>query len=178
MVPARHHPVPLQKIRELRVVMHSQSLRRTLVGRFMRAMKDFEQVGTRGFYRPIAQVSFEQAVELVAQSMVTARDLGLADLLVNTTGLTGFTPPSVFARYGMSTRWAQNAGSTLRVALVARAELIDPQKIGVLMLQNRGGTGDVFTNETEALAWLDARLGPGQCSPSFLNRSRSGETDQ
>ena len=31
----------------------------------MRAMKDFEQVGSRGFYRPIAHVSFEQAVDLV-----------------------------------------------------------------------------------------------------------------
>jgi hypothetical protein len=138
----------------------------------MSAMKDFEQVGTRGFYRPIVQVSFEQAVDMVALAIATARDLGLADMLVNTIGLTGFTPPSVFARYNMSTKWAQNSGSTLRVALVARRELIDPQKIGVLMYQNRGGSGDVFTNEAEALAWLDARLGPGQRTPSFLNRPR------
>ena len=60
----------------------------------------------------------------------------------------------------------------MRVALVARPELIDPQKIGVLMFQNRGGNGDVFTNEADAIAWLDARLGPGQRTPSFLNRSR------
>ncbi len=37
-------------------------------------------------------------------------------------------------------------------------EIIDPQKIGVLMAQNRGVNGDVFTNETDALAWLDARI--------------------
>ena len=138
----------------------------------MRAMKDFEQVGSRGFYRPIAHVSFEQAVDLVAQSMITARELGLADLLVNTTGLTGYAPPSVFARYDMASKWTQSAGAALRVALVARPELIDPQKIGVLMMQNRGGTGDVFASESEALAWLDARMGPGQRTPSFLNRSR------
>ena len=141
----------------------------------MRAMKDFEQVGTRGFYRPIAQVSFEQAVDLVAEAIANARQAGLADLLVNTTGLTGFTPPSVFARYGMSAKWAQGAGSSLRVALVARAELIDPQKIGVLMMQNRGGTGDVFTNESDALKWLDARVGPGHRTPSFLDRARTEE---
>jgi hypothetical protein len=138
----------------------------------MRAMKDFEQVGTRGFYRPIAHVTFEQAVDLVAEAMVTARELGLADLLVNTTGLTGFTPPSVFARYAMAGKWTQSAGAMLRVAMVARRELIDPQKIGVLMMQNRGGTGDVFATEAEALSWLDARLGPGQRVPSFLNRAR------
>jgi hypothetical protein len=141
----------------------------------MRAMKDFEQVGTRGFYRPIAHVSFEQAIAMVAEAMRKARELGLADLLVNTTGLTGFTPPSVFARYGMATEWAQAASSALRVALVARPELIDPQKIGVLMVQNRGGAGDVFDNEADALAWLDSRLGPGQRTPSFLNRARTEE---
>jgi len=140
-------------------------------------MKDFETVGTRGFYRPIAQVSFEQAVDMVAQAIATARDMGLADMLANTTGLTGFTPPSVFARYGMSTKWAQSAGSTLRVALIAREELIDRQKIGVLMMQNRGGTGDVFSNEAEALAWLDARVGPGQRSPSFLTRDRAEDPE-
>jgi hypothetical protein len=138
----------------------------------MRAMKDFEQVGTRGFYRPIAHVTFEQAVDLVAEAMVTARELNLSDLLVNTTGLTGFTPPSVFARYSMAGKWTQSAGAMLRVAMVARRELIDPQKIGVLMMQNRGGTGDVFATEAEALSWLDARLGPGQRVPSFLNRAR------
>ena len=144
----------------------------------MRAMKDFEQVGSRGFYRPIAQVTFEQAVDMVAEAMMTARELGLADLLVNSTGLTGFTPPSVFARYGMATKWAQSAGAALRTALVARPELIDSQKIGVLMVQNRGVTGDVFANEADALAWLDARLGPGQRTPSFLNRTRVEEPEE
>ena len=143
----------------------------------MRAMKDFEQVGSRGFYRPIARVTFERAVDLVAEAMVTARELGLADLLVNTTGLTGFTPPSVFARYAMAGKWTQSAGAMLRVAMVARRELIDPQKIGVLMMQNRGGTGDVFATEAEALSWLDARLGPGQRVPSFLNRARDEGDD-
>lgn len=157
-------------------MMQSRDSRRTLVGGCsMTVMKDFEQVGSRGFYRPLAQVSFEQAVDMVARAMATARELNLADLLVNTTGFSGFTPPSVFARYDMAAKWAQSAGAALRVALVARPELIDPQKIGVLMVQNRGASGDVFLNEAEALAWLDARRGPGQRTPSFLDRSRSEE---
>src|SRR3954464_13209360 len=148
-------------------MMHPHSLRRTLAGRCpMRAIKDFEQVGSRGFYRPIAQVSFEQAVDMVANAIANARELGLADLLVNTIGLTGFSPPSVFARYDMASKWASSAGAALRVALVARTELIDRQKIGVLMVQNRGGTGDVFASEIDALAWLDSNLGPGQRTPS------------
>ena len=139
----------------------------------MKVMDHFKQVGSRGFYRPVAQVTFEQAVDMIADGIRAARELGLADLLANTTGLTGFTPPSVFSRHAMALKWAQSAGAALRVALVARPELIDPQRIGVLMYQNRGGNGDVFTNEAEAIAWLDARLGPGQRTPSFLNRSRT-----
>jgi len=69
----------------------------------------------------------------------------------------------VFARYAMATKWVGSAGASLRVAIVARAELIDPQKIGILVMQNRGGSGDVFTTEPDALAWLDKR-----------NRSASG----
>lgn len=122
-------------------------------------MENFEHVGTRGFYRPVAQVTFEQAVDLIETAIAHARKLGLVDLLANSTRLTGFTPPSVFARYAMATRWVGAAGVTLRVAIVARAELIDAQKIGVLIVHNRGGTGDVFTNESDALKWLDARIG-------------------
>jgi len=125
-------------------------------------MEHFELAGTRGFYRPVAQVSFEQAVDLVADAMRHARDLGLADLLANTTRLTGFASPSVFARYAMATKWAENTGPTLRVALVATPEMVDPQRIGVLMMQNRGGNGDVFHDEESALTWLDSRLPPGQ----------------
>jgi hypothetical protein len=47
----------------------------------------------------------------------------------------------------------------MRVAVVARPELIDPQKIGVLMAQNRGVNGDVFSTESAAIAWLDNASG-------------------
>jgi hypothetical protein len=124
----------------------------------VKAPEYFEQVGSRGFYRPVAVVSFEQAIELVAQSMQYARVRGLADLLVNTHDLTGYPTPSTFARYSLAVKWAQSAGGALRVALVTRPEIVDPQKIGVLMAQNRGVNGDVFTNEADALAWLDARI--------------------
>lgn len=141
--------------------MQTLAWQRTLVHeKHGQVMEHFEHIGSRGYYRPVAQVTFEQAVEMVAQAMTHARSLGLADLLVNTSSLTGFAPPSLFARYDMSRRWAQTAGSALRVAMVTRPELIDPQKIGVLMVQNRGGLGDVFVNEADALAWLDSGLRP------------------
>lgn len=131
----------------------------------MNTLANFEQVGKRGIYRPTGSVTFERAVEMVGEGMRHARSLGLQDLMVNTTGLTGFPPPSIFARHALAVKWAESAGSGLIVALVARLELIDPQKIGVLMAQNRGASGDVFPTEAAALAWLDARTGGSATIP-------------
>ena len=120
-------------------------------------MEYFEQIGTRGFYRPLRHATFEQAVDLVAEAMVFARESNCVDLLVSVYGFIGLQPPTVFARYDLAVKWARSAGSKLRVAMVTPAELIDPEKIGVLMAQNRGVTGDVFTSEAAAIAWLDSR---------------------
>jgi hypothetical protein len=125
----------------------------------MNTIKNFEQVGRRGFFRPVGIVSFDQAVEIVAEGMRHARSLELSDLLVNTTALSGFPTPDVFARYSLASKWAESAGAAMRVAVVARPELIDPQKIGVLMAQNRGVNGDVFSTESAAIAWLDNASG-------------------
>jgi hypothetical protein len=123
----------------------------------MNKLAHFEVVGKRGFYRPVCRTTFEKAVEMVADAMRHARDLGLHGLLVNTLGFSGFTSPSIFGRHLLAVKWAEAAGSRLHVAVVTRPELLDPQKIGVVMAQNRGVSGDVFTNEAEALAWLDSR---------------------
>lgn len=123
----------------------------------MEQLANFEVLGRRGFYRPTGKVSFEQAVEMVGVAMRHARSLELASLLVNTNGFTGMTPPTIFARHALAVKWAESAGASLHVAMVARPELIDPQKIGVLMAQNRGVSGDVFTSEAAAMAWLDSR---------------------
>jgi len=125
----------------------------------MNTLKHFEQVGRRGFFRPVGMVSWEQAVEIAATGMRHARSLELADLLINTSGLAGFPTPDVFARYTLANKWAESAGASLRVAVVARPEFIDPQKIGVLMAQNRGVTGDVFPTEAAAIVWLDSGTG-------------------
>jgi hypothetical protein len=123
----------------------------------MNKLDNFEVVGKRAFYRPTGRVSFEQAAEMVAEAMRQARAQDASSLLVNTLDLTGMMPPTIFARHALAVRWAESAGAQLHVAMVARAELIDPEKIGVLMAQNRGVSGDVFTTEAAALTWLDSR---------------------
>jgi hypothetical protein len=120
-------------------------------------VEGFSVSGSRGFFHPVANVSFEQGVEMIAHALKHARSLGLTDVVVNTLEMTGFAPPKVFGRYALATKIVESAGASLRVALVARPEYIDPQKIGVVMVQNRGGSGDIFATEREALKWLDGQ---------------------
>ena len=132
-------------------------------------MKHLEQIGTRAFYRPTGQVTTDRAIELLTQAIRAARALDLADMLVDATQLTGLGNPDVFARYALGAAWAAEAGSQLCVAVVARPELIDHQKIAAVVAQNRHAFANVFDNEQEATRWLDqvsARLArprnPGQ----------------
>jgi hypothetical protein len=119
-------------------------------------MPDLEVAGTRGFFRPAANLNFEGVLEMVAPVLRRARAMGVRDVLINTVNLTGFDPPQVYERFAMAMMLVDTAGSVMRVAVVARPEYIDPEKIGMFMFENRGGSGDVFETEAEALAWLDA----------------------
>jgi hypothetical protein len=133
----------------------------------MTSMRNFRQVGTRGFYEPTGSVSFADGASGVATAIAYAHSLGLADIVVNTLSL-DFPVPSVVDRYTLATRVVANAGGTLRVAFVARPEAIDFQKIGSVMMQNRGIIADTFATEAEALAWLDSKRmpSPGNASES------------
>lgn len=141
--------------------MQSLALRSTLAGKpGMGIMKGLEQIGTRAYFRPVGVFTLAQGMALVAAAIRAARDLGLADMLVDITGASGFAPPNAFERYELGTTWADSAGPNLALAFVVRPELIDPQKIGAVVAQNRNAIVDVFSSEADALAWLDARVRP------------------
>ena len=128
-------------------------------------MNDLEVAGKRAFFHPHGTMGFEQGAEMVARAMKQARASGADDLVVNLLDLTGYEPLRIFERYEMATRWVESAGASMRVAWVMRPELIDPQKIGIVIAQNRGASGDVFATEAQALTWLDARRVPAGRSP-------------
>lgn len=115
----------------------------------------FELVGGRGFYRPVGSVTLKEAIDLVSAAIAYAREQEISDLLVNISALTGFAPPSLAERYFLVEQWAFAAGGKVRLAMVARTELIDPEKIGVLIALNRGLATNIFVTEDEALDWLD-----------------------
>ena len=87
---------------------------------------NFELVAGRGFYRPVGLVTLKEAIGLVSAAIAYAREQEISELLVNISALTGFAPPSLAERYFLIEEWAAAAGGKVRLAMVARAELIDP----------------------------------------------------
>lgn len=129
----------------------------------MSAPDNFEFVAGRGFYRPVGSVTLKEAIDLVSAAIAFVREQGIDELLVNISALTGFAPPTLAERYFLIEEWAAASGGKVRLAMVARAELIDPDKIGVLAAINRGLVSNIFVTEDEALTWLDDM--PGQNVP-------------
>ena len=115
----------------------------------------FEILKERAIFRPTGQVSIEQAMELVTGAIAFARSLHIRKLFVDISNVTGFESPDVVSRYFYIHEWARAAGGLVRVALVARPEMIDPQKFGITVAANIGFIAEVFTSEEDALKWLE-----------------------
>jgi hypothetical protein len=114
----------------------------------------FEILKERAVFRPTGQVSIGQMTELVATAIDFARSINIRKLLVDITNLTGFEPPDLALRYFIIHEWARAAGRSVRVAIVARPEMIDHQKFGSIVAANIGFAADGFTTEEAALNWL------------------------
>ena len=116
--------------------------------------EDLEMVQGLALYRPVGEVSLQQGVELVTSAIALAREHHVPKLMVDTSGLTGFESPSIITRYCYAKDWAAASRGAVRVALVSRPEMIDPQKFQVMVAANNGFISDVFESEEEALTWL------------------------
>jgi hypothetical protein len=119
-------------------------------------LEHFEMLEDRAVFRPTGQFSVEQAVELVRAAIEFARARHIRKLLVDASNLTVFEPPSIARRYFFVHDWARAAAGRVRVAFLARPEMIDPQKFGHTVAANVGFITDVFTTEEDAQIWLQA----------------------
>jgi hypothetical protein len=120
----------------------------------MNPTEKFETVEGFAAFRPVAELTTEQAIQLVASAIALARAQGIPKLLIVTNGLTGFASPSLGTRYFFAHKWADAAKGQVSVAMVARPEMIDPQKFGAVVATSAGLKTDVFTSEADAIAWL------------------------
>lgn len=57
-------------------------------------------------------------------------------------------------RYWLGSEAAKHAAGSVRVAIVAPAELIDPQKFAITVAANHNLTAEVFSSFDEAMTWL------------------------
>lgn len=125
----------------------------------MDELPQFQIVDDRAEYRPTGQVSADEAARGITVAIARAKESDIRKLLVVGDNLTGFPAPDVIARYRYSREWSHAGGGLLHAAFVFGAEMIDRQKFGVLVAENRGLVADVFPTEKEALAWLHDATG-------------------
>lgn len=118
----------------------------------------FEVIDGIGHFRLSGAWRFPQAVQAIGAAIAKADRLGLSRMLIVTTEATGFDPPSMADRHAMVREWSQAAMGHVAVAMVVPPAFIDPERFGVVAAGNFGMHGNVFSNESEAQAWLlDAR---------------------
>jgi hypothetical protein len=153
--PGRRPPATL--LGRVGIIAHP-ARRGTIALEAMSEPDPFELIEDRAVFRPSGQVSLDEAIQLVTSAITFARERHIRKLLVVTSGLKGFEPPSITDRYFFVQEWALAAKGAVRVAVVARPEMIDSRKFGVTVAVNRGLVGDVFASEEEALAWLQSTI--------------------
>ena len=107
--------------------------------------------------RPVGELSLDEAVRLIDDSLRFCKENDIIRLLANVTEAGPFPSPSVTDRFWFITKWAESARGLVMLSIVAPEDIIHPEKIGKLFASNRGLQGDIFTNEAEAIEWLCSR---------------------
>ena len=116
-------------------------------------MENFELLGNYAAFHLPASASLAQAAELIKSSIVFARELQVERLLIDATHFTDMLP-SVGERYFFVREWAEVANGKVKIAIVARPELIDPQRFVISVAATARLNINVFTSQTEAIDWL------------------------
>ncbi len=116
--------------------------------------RQFEMIGEIAVLRLTGEMSLDQASLAISTAITDANMQKFHKLLIVAAEVTGFDPPHLASRYFIVSDWAAAAGGLVQLAFVARPEMIDPQKFGVTLAKNLGTTANVFTNEKDALDWL------------------------
>lgn len=104
--------------------------------------------------RPAGPSDLTTIVDVIAEAIGRCRHRGINKLLVNTIAVTGIAVPSLVDRFLAVEEWATIADGLVVVALVTRAEYIDPGRFGLKVAAHFGLMANVFVDEADALAWL------------------------
>ncbi len=113
------------------------------------------QIDRRCVYRPTGVATAGELAYRIADVLTRARDEKSRDVLVDIRSVSGFESPGpAFRRWAVGL-WAGKSAGDVRVAMLARPDLICPEKTGLLAAAEEGLHAGIFQHESEALAWLD-----------------------
>lgn len=121
----------------------------------MNPLEDLEQVGDCAFFRPQGEIQAPERLKLLLQAIALAHARQIPKLVMNLTSLENVQMPNVAERYFIMREFAAVAKGAVKIAFVLPPHLIG-DKFGILVGKNAGLTSEVFTNETDALAWLNS----------------------
>ncbi len=105
-------------------------------------------------FRPTGSMPLQEAVGLISGAITYARENAIRRLFVDARWLDGFDSPTAFERYRLVRQFALDAQGQVKLALLLRPDIIDGQRFGVMVAQNRGFDGNAFVSEARALEWL------------------------
>jgi hypothetical protein len=112
--------------------------------------------GDRLEVRPSGALSIEETRGLITTAIAEAKRRGTGKLLVVATGVDLPALPTTLDRFDAITDWAREGGGAVKMAIVARAEVMDPSRFDVRLAAALGSELNVFNSESAALAWLDS----------------------
>jgi hypothetical protein len=120
----------------------------------MNAPEHFEVMEGYSCYRLSGHGPLAEAASKVIAAIAFSREQRIRNLLIDTTNWTGHKNPGTLERFTWAQAFAEAARSVVKVAMVVRPEMMDPDKFEVTVARNRGLTGNVFDSEKDALDWL------------------------
>jgi len=120
----------------------------------MKALEHFEVMEGYCCYRLLGHGPLAEAASKVIEAITFSREQGIRHLLIDATNWTGHKSPDTWERFTWAQAFAESAHSRVKLALVVRPEMMDPDKFEVTVARNRGLMGNVFDSEKDALAWL------------------------
>jgi hypothetical protein len=107
--------------------------------------------------RPVGELSLEEAVKLIDDSLRYCLENDVTRLLADISATMGLPSPSLTDRFWLITKWAESAQGFVTLAVVAPRDIIHPEKLGEVFAANRGLDGGIFADKNEAINWLRSR---------------------
>ncbi|MGY3266985.1 MULTISPECIES: hypothetical protein [unclassified Lysobacter] len=109
---------------------------------------------------PIGELPLTNARAIALDAIAEARAYELQRLLLDFTDATISPLPTLAERFEIVREWADAAPEPFTLAIAAREEMLDPDRIGQIMATRLGLQTHVFEDSVDALMWVKRQRVP------------------